>query len=155
MSPANLFSLGTDHLTYRGVMFFFFRSEMFFRATRELEFFFCRAKREIFFLQNLTLGYMTKNSESDYFCFPSPKTEYFFSATLGFRIFFLGKNHNPSLQVKWSFPKEFLCRCWYNALYNILLIGRYMDSRDRTRMVQVHVVRFTTTYAIGANHHWW
>ena len=29
-----------------------------------------------------------------------------FSATLGIRIFFLEKNHNPPLQVKWSFPKE-------------------------------------------------
>ena len=27
--------------------------------------------------------------------FPSPKSEYFFSATLGIRIFFLEKNHNP------------------------------------------------------------
>ena len=39
-------------------------------------YFFCRAKREIFF-QNLTLDY-DKNSESDYFFFPPPKSEYFF-----------------------------------------------------------------------------
>jgi hypothetical protein len=52
-------------------------------TTQELEyFFFCRAKREIFF-QNFTLGYMTK--------------------TLNQNIF-LEKNHNTPLQVKWSFP---------------------------------------------------
>jgi hypothetical protein len=36
-----------------------FRSEIFFRTTQELEFFFCRAKREFFF-RDLTLGYVTK-----------------------------------------------------------------------------------------------
>ena len=36
--------------------------------------------------------------------FSSTKIRIFFSATLGIRIFFLEKNHNP-LQVKWSFPK--------------------------------------------------
>jgi hypothetical protein len=34
-----------------------------------------------------------KNSESDNFF--SSKNRIFFSATLGIRIFFLGKNHNP------------------------------------------------------------
>ena len=49
-----------------------------FRATRVRIFvIFCRAKREFFF-QKLTLGYMTKNSESDYFLIPPPKSEYFF-----------------------------------------------------------------------------
>ena len=39
---------------------FLFRSEIFFRTARELEYiFFCRAKREFFF-QNSTLVYMTK-----------------------------------------------------------------------------------------------
>ena len=35
------------------------------------------AQSAIFFLQNLTLGY-DKNSESDYFFFPPPKSEYIF-----------------------------------------------------------------------------
>ena len=46
---------------------FFFRSELFFRTTRELEF---------FFLQNLTSGYMTKTLKQ--IIFPPPKSEYFF-----------------------------------------------------------------------------
>jgi hypothetical protein len=59
---------------------FLFRSEIFFRTTRELEFFFffffyC-AKREIFF-QNLTLIYMRKTLNQIIF-FPPPKSEYFF-----------------------------------------------------------------------------
>ena len=43
---------------------FLFRSEFFFRTTRELEY---------FFPQNLTLGYMSK-----IIFFPPPKSEYFF-----------------------------------------------------------------------------
>jgi hypothetical protein len=67
-------SLGNDHLTY----------------------FFCR--RSEFFFQNLTLGYMTKKSESDNF-FSSTKIRIFFSATLGINIFFLEKNHNPPFKL--------------------------------------------------------
>ena len=61
-----------------GVYGFLFRSENFHRTTQEVEIiFFGRAKRNFFF-QYLTLGYMTKKSESDYFFFPPPKSEYFF-----------------------------------------------------------------------------
>ena len=52
---------------------FLFRSEMVFRTTRELEY---------FFFQNLTLGYMTKTLNQIIF-FPSTKIRIFFSATLG------------------------------------------------------------------------
>ena len=40
--------------------------------------------------------------------FSSTKIRIFFSATLGIRIFFLEKNHNPppTLEVKWSVPKH-------------------------------------------------
>ena len=65
---------------------------IFFRTTQELEFFFCRAKREFFF-QNLTLGYMAKTLNHIFFF--STKIRLFFSATLGIRMFFLEKNHNP------------------------------------------------------------
>ena len=39
----------------------------------------------IFFLQNLTLGYMTKSLKQIFF--PSTKIRIFFSVTLGIRIF--------------------------------------------------------------------
>jgi hypothetical protein len=66
---------------------FLFRSEIFFRTTQELEYyFFCRAKRKFFFPEFNIMLY-DKNSESDYF-FSSTKIRIFFSATLGIRIFF-------------------------------------------------------------------
>ena len=69
------------------VMVFCFVQKFFSDNTRVRIFFFCRAKREIFF-QNSTLGYMTKTLNQIIF-FPPPKTEYFFRK----------KNHNPPLQV--------------------------------------------------------
>ena len=65
---------------------FLLRSEFFFPTTRELEYF--------FFLQNLTLSYKTKTLNQIFF-FSSNKIRIFFPATLGIRIFFLEKNHNP------------------------------------------------------------
>ena len=61
-------------------------------------YFFCRARREIFF-QNLTLGYMTKTLNQTIF-FSFTKIRIFFSTTLGIRIFFLEKNHNPPSPFK-------------------------------------------------------
>jgi hypothetical protein len=68
-------------------------------------FFFCRAKREFFF-QNLTLGYMKKTLNQIIF-FPSTKIRIFFSATLGIRIFFLEKNHNPPFKLNDRSPSLF------------------------------------------------
>ena len=94
---------------------FLFRSEFFFRTTRELEYLF------FYFSQNLTLGYMTKTLNQIIF-FSSTKIRIFFSATLGIRIFFSKKTHNPPppLQVKWSVPYVF-------KLLSIILIqnGRF------------------------------
>ena len=68
---------------------FCFVQNFFLRTTRVRIFiFFCHAKREFFFLQNLTLGYMTKTLNQIIF-FSSTKIRIFFSATLGIRIFFL------------------------------------------------------------------
>ena len=41
----------------------------------------------IFYVPEFNIRLYDKNSESDFF-FPPPKSEYFFSATLGIRIFF-------------------------------------------------------------------
>ena len=71
---------------------------IFFRTTQEFEYFvFSRTKREIFF-QNSTLGYMTKTLNQIIF-FSSTKIRIFYSATLGIRIFFLEKNHNPPFKL--------------------------------------------------------
>jgi hypothetical protein len=70
----------------------FFRSELFFLDNTRIIifFFFCLAKRKIFF-RNVTLGYMTKTLNQVIFI-PPPKSEYFFSI----------------LEVKWSIPYQFL-----------------------------------------------
>jgi hypothetical protein len=70
---------------------FLFRSEFFFRTThRGRIFFFCRAKREIFF-QEFNIRLYDKNSESDYFFFPPPKSEYFFQQHWESEYFFRKK----------------------------------------------------------------
>ena len=46
------------------------RSEFFFRTTQELEY--------IYFFPEFNIRLYDKNSESNYFCFPSPKSEYFY-----------------------------------------------------------------------------
>jgi hypothetical protein len=78
-----------------------FRSEFFFQKTQELEYFFLSRKAQ-FFSPHFNIRLYDKNSESDFF-FPPPKSEYFFS-NIGNQNIFLEKNHNPPLQVKWSFP---------------------------------------------------
>jgi hypothetical protein len=68
-------------------MLVFFRSEFFFRTTRELEYLFFLSRKARIFFQNSTLGYMTKTLIQIIF-FPPPKSEYFLPAALGIRIFF-------------------------------------------------------------------
>jgi hypothetical protein len=57
---------------------FLFRSEFFFRTTQELEYlFFCHAKHK-FSPPEFNIRLYDKHSESDYFVFPPPKSDYFF-----------------------------------------------------------------------------
>ena len=60
---------------------FLFRSEILFRTTGELEY---------FFFQNLTLGYMTKTLNQIIF-FPPPKSEYYFQQHWESEYFFRKK----------------------------------------------------------------
>jgi hypothetical protein len=73
----------------RGVYGFLNRSEKIFRTTRELEYFFFVAMRDIFF-QNLTLGYMTKPLNQIFF--PPPKSNYFFQQNWESEYFFRKKH---------------------------------------------------------------
>ena len=75
-------------------MVFLFRSEFFFRTTQELEYLFFFVARSGKFFPEFNIRLYDKNSESDYFFF-STKIRIFFSATLGIRIFFSKKTHNP------------------------------------------------------------
>jgi hypothetical protein len=60
------------------VMFFLFRSEFFFRTTRELEYLLFLSRKARIFFPEFHIRLYDKNSESDYFFFPPPKSEYFF-----------------------------------------------------------------------------
>ena len=63
------------------------------------------------FFPGFNIRLYDKNSNS-FFFFSSTKIRIFFSATLGIRISFYKKNHNPPpppLSVKWSFPKGVFC----------------------------------------------
>jgi hypothetical protein len=106
--------LGTDHVTWRGEGLWFFVSfRIFVFRTRDLEFFF----------PEFNIRFYDKNSESDFFS--STKIRMFFSATLGIRIFFLEKKHNPSpLQVKWLFPYNVPRTAIYNCIYLINLYNK-------------------------------
>ena len=89
----------------KGGLWFFVSFRIFFSDnTRVRIFIFLSHKARIFFSE-FNIRLYDKNSESDYFFFSATKIRIFFSATLGIRIFFLEKNHNPPLRVKWSFPK--------------------------------------------------
>ena len=77
-------------------MFFCLVQNFFFRTTRVRIFFFCRAKRDFFPLQNSTLGYMTKIVNQIIFFFLH-QNQNIFLATLGIRtdIFFRKKTYPP------------------------------------------------------------
>jgi hypothetical protein len=60
-----------------------FRSEICFRTTQELEY---------FFPPEFNIRLYDKNSESDYFFFPPPKSEYFFQQHWESEYFFRKKN---------------------------------------------------------------
>jgi hypothetical protein len=60
------------------------------------KFFFGQQRK--FFSPEFNIRLYDKNSESDYF-FSSTKIRIFFSATLGIRILFLEKNHNPPFKL--------------------------------------------------------
>jgi hypothetical protein len=66
----------------RGGYGFLFRSEFFFRTTQELEYLFFLSRKAGIFFPEFNIRLYDKNSESDYFVFPPPKSEYFFQQHL-------------------------------------------------------------------------
>jgi hypothetical protein len=85
------------------------------------------AKRVIFF-QNLTLGYMTKTLNHIIFFFLHQNQNIFFS-NIGNQNIFLEKNHNPPLQVKWSFPNSwFICVNKILRKYDLKEAYNYLDN---------------------------
>ena len=97
--------LGTDHLTWRGGLWFFVSFRIFFSDnTRVRIFIFFVAQTQFFFSRNYhTLGYMTKTLNQIIFFFLQQNQNISFS-NIGNQNIFLEKNHNPLLEVKWSVP---------------------------------------------------
>ena len=71
-----------------------FRSEFFFRTTRELRYLFFLSRKTRFFFQNATLGYMTKTL-NHIILFSSNKIQIFFFSNIGNQNIFLEKKHTP------------------------------------------------------------
>ena len=81
------------------------------------------------FFPEFNIRLYDKHSESDYFCFPPPKSEYFFQQHWESQ-FFLERNHNPPppppppLEVKWSALSKVppLRHMRHSPIFAILLI---------------------------------
>ena len=73
-----------------------FRSEIVFR---ELEYLFFLSRNTRNFFQEFNISLYDKNSESDYFFLPPPKSEYFFQQHWESEYFFLEKKHNPPFKL--------------------------------------------------------
>ena len=85
------------------MVFCFVQKKIFTDNTRVRIFILFVGQNANFFLQNSTLGYMTKTLNQIIFVFLHQNQNIFFS-NIGNQNIFLEKNHNPPLQVKWSFP---------------------------------------------------
>jgi hypothetical protein len=87
------------------------------------------------FFPELNIRLYDKNSESDYFFFPPPKSECFFQQHWESELF-LVKNHNPPLQDKWSFPKADTFNPNKYSRSSRLHPGRYDTDRKRIHVGQ-------------------
>jgi hypothetical protein len=115
-------TLGTDHLTWRGGYGFLFRSEIFFRTTQELKYYYFLSHKVQIFFPEFNIRLYDKNSESDYYFFPPPKSEIFFS-NIGNQNIFLEKNHNPPFKLNGRSLKAIfnrICNCW-NILHHVYM----------------------------------
>ena len=70
---------------------FLFRSEFFFRTTQELEYLIFLSRKVRMFFPEFNIRLYDKNSESDYFLLPPPKSEYFFQQHWESEYFFRKK----------------------------------------------------------------
>ena len=73
---------------------FLFRSEFFFRTTRELEYLFFLSRKARIFFPKFHIRLYDKNFESEYFFFLHQNQNIFFS-NIGNQNIFLEKNHTP------------------------------------------------------------
>ena len=91
---------------------FLFRSEIFFRTTQELEYF--------FLLQNLTLGYMTKTLNQIIFFFLHQNQNIFFSNIGNQNIFIRKKTQSRNVHIASAVKIITNQYNQYNQLYLVL-----------------------------------
>jgi hypothetical protein len=76
--PFLMFHLLQPHTVFRAwTVGFLLRSEFFFRTTRWLEYLFFLSSKARNIFPEFNIRLYDKNSESDYYFFPPPKSEYF------------------------------------------------------------------------------
>jgi hypothetical protein len=98
-------------------------------------FFLDNARVRIFiFFVALSARLYDKDSESDYLFFSSTKI----------RIFFLEKNHNPLLQVKWSFPNV-----WYYLFFIFFSIYKVYFVYFNLKTYVVYIFMSTMKYRVS------
>jgi hypothetical protein len=76
------------NLKGRGGYGFLFCSEFFFRTTQELEYLFFLSRKAQVLFPEFNIRLYDKNSESDYYIVPPPKSDFFFSNIGNQNIFF-------------------------------------------------------------------
>ena len=123
-------------------MVLLFRSEIFFSDNTRVRIFFFVAHSANFFFQNLTLSYMTKNSESDYFFFLHQNQNIFFS-NIG--NFFLLKKTIPPLLSPCKLNGSSLIRCTFciSGQKRICVSRSWISVLDSTlcdKVCQLHVL---------------
>ena len=87
-------------------MFFCFVHNFFFRTTRELEYLFFLSRKAGNFFPEFNIRLYDKNSESDYYVFPPPKSEYFFQQHWESEYNFLQINENTEEAMKKDNPEK-------------------------------------------------
>ena len=88
-----------------GGLWLFVSFRNFFSDNTRVRIFFFVAQSANFFVQNLTLGYMTKTLNQIFF-FLHQNQNIFFQQHWESEYFFRKKTITPPLQVKWSFPNQ-------------------------------------------------
>ena len=105
-----------------GGFWFLFRSEFFFRTTRELEYLFFLSRKTRIFFPEFHIRLYDKYLESDYFFFPPPKSEYFFQQHWESEYLFRKKPYPPPLpssQMVVPLNKQFNKQLFWIFLLNL------------------------------------
>jgi hypothetical protein len=91
-------SLGTDHLTWRGGLWFFVSVRIFFSDNTRVGIIFFLSRHARNFFPEFNIRLYDKSSESEYF-FSLHQNQNIFFSNIGNQNIFLGKNHNSPIKL--------------------------------------------------------